>query len=50
MKYEIIVEKGNSGWGAYIINLPGCVAVAETKEAVVELIKESIKFHLEGLN
>jgi len=29
--------------------LPGCVAVAETKQEVLELIQEAIEFHIEGL-
>ena len=30
-------------------DLPGCVAVADTKEEVMQLIQEAIEFHLEGL-
>ena len=49
MKYAVIVEEGENSFGAYVPDLPGCVAVAETKKEVMELIQEAIKFHIEGL-
>lgn len=49
MKYAVIVEEGEKSFGAYVPDLPGCVAVAETKEEVMELIQEAIEFHIEGL-
>ncbi|MEL4898143.1 type II toxin-antitoxin system HicB family antitoxin [Crocosphaera sp. Alani8] len=49
MRYAIIIEKGNNSYGAYVPDLPGCVAVAETLEEVKQLISEAIIFHLEGL-
>ena len=49
MKYAVIIEKGESSYGAYVPDLPGCVAVGETKEEVKRLIHEAIEFHLEGL-
>lgn len=49
MKYAVIVEKGEDSFGAHVPDLPGCVAVAETKDEVLELIQEAIEFHLESL-
>ena len=49
MKYAIVIEKGESSWGAYVPDLPGCVAVGETREEAVQLIREAIEFHLEGM-
>jgi predicted RNase H-like HicB family nuclease len=49
MKYAVIVEKGADSFGAHVPDLPGCVAVAETKDEVLELIQEAIEFHLESL-
>jgi len=49
MKYAVIVEEGENSFGAHVPDLPGCVAVAETRGAVLELIQEAIEFHLEGL-
>ena len=49
MKYAIVIEKGETSWGAYVPDLPGCVAVGETREEAVQLIREAIEFHLEGM-
>ena len=49
MKYAIIIEKGETSYGAYVPDLPGCVVVAETKKEVITLIQEAVEFHLEGL-
>ena len=49
MQYLVVVEKSDTGFGAYIPDLPGCVAAAETRAEVVKLIQEAIEFHIEGL-
>ena len=49
MKYAVIVEEGESSFGAHVPDLPGCVAVADTKAEVLRLIQEAIQFHIEGL-
>ncbi|MGJ4789720.1 type II toxin-antitoxin system HicB family antitoxin [Leptospira koniambonensis] len=49
MEYPVIIEKGPTNFGAYVPDLPGCVAVGETEEEVTKLIKEAIEFHLDGL-
>jgi predicted RNase H-like HicB family nuclease len=49
MQYAIVIEKSEMGWGAYVPDLPGCVAVAESAEEVRHLVREAIEFHLEGL-
>jgi len=49
MKYLVVVEKGASGFGAFVPDLPGCIAAAETESEVLELIREAIEFHIEGL-
>ncbi|MBM4258918.1 MAG: type II toxin-antitoxin system HicB family antitoxin [Deltaproteobacteria bacterium] len=49
MRYLVIIEKGESSWGAHVPDLPGCIAVAKTRKDVRVLIKEAIDFHLEGL-
>ena len=50
MRYMIVLEKGDTSWGAYVPDLPGCVAVAETEKEVKQLIQEAIEFHLEDLH
>ena len=49
MKFAIVLEKGNTSYGAYALDLPGCVAAAETRDEVLTLIKQAIEFHLEGM-
>jgi len=49
MRYAVVVEAGETGFGAYVPDLPGCVATADTREEVVRLIQEAIEFHIEGL-
>ncbi|HKJ50031.1 MAG TPA: type II toxin-antitoxin system HicB family antitoxin [Gammaproteobacteria bacterium] len=49
MKYAVIIEKGEDGYGAYVPDLPECIAAGETKEEVKKLIQEAIEFHIEGL-
>ena len=49
MRYLVVIEKGKSSWGAHVPDLPGCIVVAETREEVVELIREAIDFHIENL-
>lgn len=49
MRYLVIIEKGETSFGAYVPDLPGCVAVGETEAEVMVLIHEAIEFHLEGL-
>jgi predicted RNase H-like HicB family nuclease len=49
MRYVVIIERGEENYGAYVPDLPGCVAVGDTAEEVTQLIQEAIAFHLEGL-
>jgi predicted RNase H-like HicB family nuclease len=49
MKYGVVIEKGETSYGAYVPDLPGCVAVGETLEEVEQLIREAVQFHIEGL-
>ncbi len=49
MKYMVVMEKGETSYGAHVPDLPGCIAVGETREEALELIKEAIEFHIEGL-
>jgi predicted RNase H-like HicB family nuclease len=48
-KYTIIIEKGDRNYSAYCPDIPGVVAAGETEEETVELIKEAIELHLDGL-
>ncbi len=49
MRYAVVIERSETGYGAYVPDLPGCVAVGETVNETERLIREAIEFHLEGL-
>jgi predicted RNase H-like HicB family nuclease len=45
----VVIKQGEDSYGAYVPDLPGCVAVGDTREEVLELIQEAIVLHLEML-
>jgi predicted RNase H-like HicB family nuclease len=49
MKYAVVIERSETGFGAYVPDLPGCVAVGESLAETEQLIREAIEFHVEGL-
>jgi predicted RNase H-like HicB family nuclease len=49
MEYLVIFEKGPTSWGAYVPDLPGCVAAGESQEEVRKLIESAIELHLRGM-
>lgn len=49
MRYAVVVEKAENNYSAYVPDLPGCVAAAETREELLELIQEAIDLHLESM-
>jgi len=48
-RYTVVIEKGPKSFGAFVPDLPGCVAVRKTRVATTRLIREAIEFHLEGM-
>ena len=49
MDYLVVIEQGATSFGAYVPDLPGCIAVGATEEEVLRLIREAIAFHIEML-
>ena len=50
MQYIVIIEnEPHSDWGAYVPDLPGCIATASSRHQVERLIREAIEFHLQGM-
>ena len=49
MQYLVVIEQGPTSFGAYVPDLPGCIAAAESRGEVATLIQEAIEFHIEGL-
>jgi predicted RNase H-like HicB family nuclease len=48
-RYAIVVEDAGDNLAAFVPDLPGCVATADTPEELDRLIREAIELHLEGL-
>jgi len=49
MRYAVVIEKGLKSYGAYVPDLPGCVAVGKTASEAKKLIAEAIPLHLDGM-
>ena len=49
MRYAIVIEQGENSYGAYVPDLPGCVAAAPSRAEVVKLIHEAIAEHIQIL-
>ncbi|HNU40018.1 MAG: type II toxin-antitoxin system HicB family antitoxin [Methanothrix sp.] len=49
LDYIIIIEKGDGNNSAYCPDLPGVAAAAETEDETIDLIRDAIELHLEGL-
>ena len=47
MRYTVVIEQGATSFGAYVPDLPGCIAAAGTRAEVLSLIREAIESHLE---
>ncbi len=48
-KYAVVFEKEGRSFGAYVPDLPGCVAVASSLLRVRRLIQEAIALHVEDM-
>ena len=49
MKYVVVYEREGMSYGAYLPDLPGCVAVASSLPRVKKLIREAISLHIEDM-
>ncbi len=49
MRYMVVIERGEKSWGAHVPDLPGCIAVGETRDEVLQLIREAVDFHIDAL-
>lgn len=49
-QYLVVVEKDpDTDWGAWVPDLPGCVATGKSLDLVLRRIVGAIQFHLEGM-
>ena len=49
MRYAVVIEKSDQGYGAYVPDLPGVISVGDSQEEVTANIRQAIALHLEGL-
>ena len=48
-KYLVLFEKSDSGYGAYVPDLPGCVATGRTLEQTRNRMSKAIEMHLTAM-
>ena len=49
MRYMVVIERGETSWGAHVPDLPGCAAVGQTRDEALQLIREAIELHIQAL-
>lgn len=49
MRYLVIIEPSETGYGAYSPDVPGCIATGRTRAEVIERFREALADHLELL-
>jgi predicted RNase H-like HicB family nuclease len=47
VKYVVVIERSENNYSAYVPDLPGCIATADTREEVLRSIREAIALHIE---
>ncbi len=48
--YAVVIERASDGgYGAWSPDLPGCVALADTEDALLAEMRQAIELHLAGL-
>ncbi len=48
-RYAIVIEKAAANYGAYVPDLPGCIATGATVQETERLLREAIELHVEGM-
>jgi predicted RNase H-like HicB family nuclease len=49
MRYAAVIEKTDTGFSAYVLDLPGCVAVGSTKRETLSLLRGAVRMHIDGM-
>ncbi len=47
--YTVIIEKGETGYGAWAPDVPGCIAVGTTVEQTTERFREALEDYFAAL-
>ena len=48
-EYVVVIEQEGGAWGAYVPDLPGCVAAGRSSDEVEERIARAVPLHLQSL-
>jgi predicted RNase H-like HicB family nuclease len=48
-KFLVLFEKSSTGYGAYVPDLPGCVAAGRTLEETKQRMAKALKMHLAAM-
>ena len=48
-RYTIIIEKAEGNYSAYCPDLPSCITTGATVEQTTQRMRETIEFHMKGL-
>ena len=49
LNYAVVYERTPNNYGAYVPELPGCIATGKSWQEIQAMIREAIVFHIEGL-
>src|SRR5262249_34641099 len=49
MKYAVVIEKTETGYSAYVPDLPGCVSAGNSRPEMDRNIREAIELYLDEL-
>ena len=48
VSHAVVIERGPASYGAFVPDLPGCVAAGTTRNEVLALIREAIELRVDG--
>jgi len=50
ISYAVVIERADDGgYGAWCPDLPGCVALADSEDRVLEEMRQAVELHIAGL-
>ena len=49
MRYVVVYEKTETGYSAYVPDLPGCVSAGDSLRETKRMIRQAVELHLAGM-
>ena len=49
LSYAVVFERLPNNYGAYVLDLPGCISTGKIWDEMQQMIREAIVFHIEGM-